>query len=164
LPRTFLENVGKMKRVRLSSQLRKAFRGSSRGFTLIEVLIALALMGIIAIAFLSALTTSSAAFIVADERATSESLARSQMEYVKNQDYIDYSDPDRDPQDYDVLAVYPEGYAIEVVAEPIDPDTGEPYNEGEGAFERDDGIQNITVTVSHNDKVIITMEGYKVDR
>ena len=73
-----------MKRVRLSSKVRKAFQGSSRGFTLIEVLIALALMGIIAIAFLSGLSTSSMALIIADEHATAESLARSQMAYVKN--------------------------------------------------------------------------------
>jgi prepilin-type N-terminal cleavage/methylation domain-containing protein len=76
-----------MKRVRLNSQVGKAFQGCSRGFTLIEVLIAIAILGTIAITLLAALSTSSMAFIVADERATAESLARSQMEYVKNQGY-----------------------------------------------------------------------------
>lgn len=60
-----------------------------RGFTLIEVIIAMALLGIIAIAFLGALATASSSIIIADERTTAESLARSQMEYAKNQDYSD---------------------------------------------------------------------------
>ncbi len=55
---------------------------NERGFTLIEVMIAVALMGIIGIALLSGLATASRALFVADERATAESLARSQMEYV----------------------------------------------------------------------------------
>jgi prepilin-type N-terminal cleavage/methylation domain-containing protein len=78
---------GKMKRARLSSQVRKTFRGSTRGFTLIEVVIAIAILGTIAITFLGALSTSSLALITADQRATAESLARSQMEFVKNQGY-----------------------------------------------------------------------------
>ena len=28
----------------------------------------------------------------------------------------------------------------------------------------DDGIQKITVTIKHSDKVVIRLEGYKVDR
>jgi prepilin-type N-terminal cleavage/methylation domain-containing protein len=78
---------GKMKRVRLSSQVRKAFQRRSRGFTLIEVVIAIAILGTIAVTFLGALSTSSLALITADQRATAESLARSQMEFVKNQGY-----------------------------------------------------------------------------
>jgi len=154
-----------MKRVRLNSQAGKAFQGSSRGFTLIEVVIAIALIGVIAVAVLSALSTASISLIIADKRATAESLARSQMEYVKNQDYIDYSDPDRDPADYDVICVVimvcPEDYTVEVVAEPIDPDTYQPYEKEDGAFEKDDGIQKITVIVSYDSEAVITMEGYK---
>ena len=54
----------------------QAFIGSSRGFTLVEVLIALAILGIVAVAFLSALATASTALILADERTTAESLTR----------------------------------------------------------------------------------------
>jgi len=148
-----------MKKLRLNSQARKGFPGSSRGFTLIEVLIAVALMGIIAIAVLSALSTASAALITADKRATAESLARSQLEYVKNQDYIHYSEPDH--EDYDVIEA--EGYTVEVVVEPFNPETYEPYDEADGVFEGDDGIQKITVIVSRDDQAVITMEGYKRD-
>jgi len=157
------ENAGKMKRVKLGSQVRRAFRGSSRGFSLIEVVIAIALIGIIAVAIMGSLSYASTVLIITDRQATAESLARSQLEFVKNQYYIDYSDPDRDPADYAVIPEYPEGYTIEIVAEPIDPDTYEPYPyiEEDGAFYKDDGIQKITVTVSHDGKAIITLEGYK---
>ena len=152
-----------MKKLRLNSRARKAFQGSSRGFTLIEVVIAIALIGIIAVAVLSALSTASISLIIADKRATAESLARSQMEYVKNQDYIYYSESGH--EDYDVICVVimvcPEDYTVEVVAEPIDPDTYQPYNEDAGVFDYDDGIQKITVIVSYDSEVVITMEGYK---
>jgi prepilin-type N-terminal cleavage/methylation domain-containing protein len=65
----------------------QAFGGNSRGFGLIEVLIALAILGVVAVAFLTALTTASTALILADERTTAESLARSQLESVKDQPY-----------------------------------------------------------------------------
>jgi len=155
-----------MKRVRLSNKTRKTLGGSSRGFTLIEMLIALALFAIIAIVFAGGLSTASRAVLTADVRTRAESLARTQMESVKNQDYIDYTDPDRDPEDYDVLTAYPEAYGIEIVAEPIEPETYEPYEyiEEDGVFEGDDGIQLITVTVSHDDRQVITLVGYKIDR
>jgi len=140
-----------MKRVRSSSKIRKACQGSSRGLTLIEVLIALALVGIIAIAFLSALSTASMALILADERATAESLARSQLEYVKNQQYDDINNP---PQ-YIPLPEIPDGYDIVITAERLDPN-----NDG---IANDDGIQKITITVKRDDPVkeVITLEGYK---
>ena len=47
-----------------------------KGLTLLEVIIALAVFGIISIAFLSALAGASRAMFIADERATAESLAR----------------------------------------------------------------------------------------
>ena len=134
-----------MKRVRLSSKIRKACQGSSNGFSLIEVLITLALVGIIAIAFLSALATASMALITADERATAESLARSQMEHVKNQPY-DFDDPQSYEQD-NVESTDQPGYFISVSAEPL--------------HDPDDGIQKITVTVSRDDEEVITLENYK---
>jgi len=124
---------------------------SEKGFSLIEVMIAIALLGIIGTAFLGALSTASKAMFVADERATAESLARSQMEYVKNpdQDY-DYNDPQLLYEQADVGSSTHSGYFISVDADPL--------------HDPDDGIQKITVTVKHGGDTIITLEDYKVDR
>ncbi len=121
---------------------------NEKGFSLIEVVIALALLGIIAIAVLSGLATASIALIIADERATAESLARSQMEYVKSIDYVD------EATSYPAASIPQEhidaGYSATITALPL--------------HNPDDGIQKITVTISHNGKEIITLEDYKVNR
>ena len=115
--------------------------------------IAIALLGIIAVAFLGALATASRALVIADERTTAESLARSQMEYVKNQNY----DATNDPPQYSLLPSISGDYTITITAERLDP-----VGDGTG---NDDGIQKITVTVNHLSKPdVITLEGYKTDR
>ncbi len=148
-----------------------------RGFTLIEVLIALALLGLIAIAFLGALAAASEAIIISDERTTAESLARSQMEYAKNQDYSDnqwsyeVTDSSRavlagapswwDDDNPPLLSSNYAGYSVEVKAEDFDADD-------DGGLEvpgEDEGIRKITVTVSHLAKPeVIILEDYKVNR
>ena len=125
---------------------------NEKGFTLIEVLIAMAILGIVATGFLMALSTASKAIILADERTTAESLARSQMEDIKKQTY-----DETDPYDYEQAGVesstHP-GYFISVDADPLN--------------NPDDGIQKIIVKIYHGEVVIgeevITLEGYKVDR
>jgi len=121
---------------------------SELGTTLIEALVALAILGAIATAFLSGLSTSSKAAIVADEQATAESLSRSQMESVKNADYV-YGATEYSP------ALIPGGndyfnYTAIITAEPL--------------HNPDDGIQKITVTVKRSAKEVLKLEGYKVDR
>jgi len=138
-----------MKRLRLNSRARRAWQGGSRGFTLIEVTIAIALLGIIAVTILTALSTASVALIIADRRATAESLARSQMEYVKNQDYINYHESGHGK--YAEIGGYTANYDVATTVEPIDPDNYQPYtyNNSTGTFDNDDGIQKITVTVTY---------------
>lgn len=161
-----------MKRVRLNSKSRKAFQGRSRGFTLIEVLIALALMGIIAIAVLGALSTASAALITADKRATAESLARSQMEFVKNQDYSPA--PTGGVGNYTKIPNpnIPAGYSIcsynragvPVNCGPSDPVIGIPWDSGNNtAVNIDDGLQRIKLVIRRDNIDILTLEGYKRD-
>ena len=126
---------------------------NERGFSLIEVIIALALLGIIAVVFLGGLATASKAILVADVRTTAESLARSQMEHVKSQNY----DKDNDPPQYTLLlSDIPDGYYIDITPERLDPN--------EDGTENDDGIQKITVTIKHGTEQVITLEDYKVDR
>ena len=144
----------KMKKLRLTSKARRPFRGSSRGFTLIEVTIAIALMGIIAVAILTALSAATMALIITDRRATAESLARTQMEYVKRIPPYDFDEPQWYEQN-DVESPDHPGYFVSVSAEPL--------------HNPDDGIQKITVTVTYNvvgaeNKLIekqFTLEDYK---
>jgi prepilin-type N-terminal cleavage/methylation domain-containing protein len=178
----------KMKKLRLDSQARKAFRGSSRGLTMIEVLIAIAILGIISITFLGALSTSSLSVAVADERTVAESLARRQLEYVKNQGYNPASVLNNNNPTYQKISDIPEGYSIgsvnrngTVVADIV----GIPWNSESNMWVvKDIGLQKIALVIKHKDnenqdKVIytfinnnpnwatganITLEGYKVDR
>jgi len=114
--------------------------------------VALALLGLIAAAFLGSLATTAQATFIADERATAESLARSAMEDVKSQDYINYDDPEHGDYVFIMPPANP-NYSVGIAAERIDPDTGQ-----------NQGIQKITVTVYRGTKSVLTVDGYKVDR
>ena len=165
-----------MKRVRLSNKVRRTLGGNSSGFTLIEVLVALALFGIIAITFLGGLTTASRAVLTADIRATAESLARTQMEYVKNQLYDDqlvdgealYAKIHSDdiPHGYTICSVNRAGSTVncdseqDIIAVPWDTDTNEPVPIADG----DTGLQRIKLIIMHEGQRIFSLESYKVAR
>lgn len=146
---------------------------NERGLTLIEVIIALALLGIIGLAFLGALSTASNAVFISDERATAESLARTEMEYVKSQpygddDYIPWSyelpsgtsPTGQLPEDWwDPTHSLPPGYdnySVIVSGVSLDPE-----NDG---TDDDDRLMLITVTVYHFGDEVIILEGYKSAR
>ncbi len=133
--------------------MRTALRGE-RGFTFIEVIIAIALIGIIAGGFLAALAATSHNTQVSDERTTAESLARTEMEYVRDSVYVwapwQYTLPDTHPS-WDATHVLPagyDGYTAQVAATSL--------------RMVDDGIQSILVTVSHEGHVVFILEDYKV--
>jgi len=182
-----MRKCGKMKTVRLNSRARRAFQGSSRGFTLLEILIAIALIGIVAVAILGALSTSSKVLIIADERTTAESLARRQIEYVKSQDYSTTESVLNEPV-YQEIGGIPEGYSIwsvdytgELVANIVgiawDSQNNKPAD-------KDAGLQKIALVIKHKDmanqdktiytfvntnsywayNVPITLEAYKANR
>ena len=110
-----------------------------KGTTLIEVLIAIAILGMIAAPFLTALSTSSRALIVADERTTAESLVRSQIEYVRSQEYDANGT-------YAEIADVPVGYNVSL----------------SNVTNLEDGLQKITITVErNNDKLVLITSTYK---
>ncbi len=136
---------------------RKSIR-NQKGISLIEVIIALAILGVIAVAFLGGLMTSLKAVSIADERSTAQSLAQSQMEYVKSLPYEEGASPSYEQTNMS-SPDYP-GYTSSVDAPPIDPDTGSPLANPDN----DMGIQKITITIKHGDKVVLTLADYKVRR
>jgi prepilin-type N-terminal cleavage/methylation domain-containing protein len=156
-----------MKRVRLINRARKNLRGSSGGFTLIEVLIALALFGIIAITFAGGLSTSSKAALTADVRTNAESLARTQMEYVKSQSYN--RAPAGGAAIYSTITDIPDGYAIwsenRTPGQYVPSVLGVPWDSGNNtAVYEDNGLQKIKLVITHDGREVITLEDYKVDR
>ena len=139
---------------------------NEKGFTLIEVVIAMLLLGIIATGFLMALSGATKAVIVANKRTTAESLARSQMEYVKNQTYITAADGSE--VIYRKITNIPDGYTILSVnraGDTVDPIIGVPWDSQNNIpAPTDVGLQRIKLVIKHNGKDIITLENYKVDR
>ncbi len=128
--------------------LKKVLSGGNPGLTLIETVIALAILGMVSVPFLEGLTGTTRSAFIADEQTTAESLARSQMEQVKTADYV-YGATGYTP------APVPAGedyinYSVVINAEALN--------------SPDDGIQKITVTVNHSAKTIFTLEGYKRER
>ncbi|MFC1862105.1 hypothetical protein ACFLT4_04415 [Chloroflexota bacterium] len=126
----------------------RVFINCEAGVTLLETVVALAVLATIAVTFLSGLVTTSKATFMVDEQATAESLAQSQMEWVANATYVydaaQYS-PAPIPGGKDYI-----NYSVDVAAQPLHPS--------------DDGIQKITVTVSRSGERVFILEGYKVHR
>jgi prepilin-type N-terminal cleavage/methylation domain-containing protein len=164
-----------MKRVRLDYKIRKTLRGSSPGVTLIEVLVALALFSIIAIAFANGLGTASRAVLIGDIRTNAESLARTQMESIKEQEYIEATASPWQVT-YDRVSGIPDRYSIcsfnwttnqttncgstpssSVIAVAWDSTTNQPASS-------ETGLQKITLVIQHEGSYVITLEGYKLDR
>ncbi len=137
----------------------KKLRGNESGVSMLETLVALAILGLVAVVFLGGLTGVARATLISDEQATAESLARSEIELVKSQDYINYAVLDHEEYVGLELEKVPASYSVEITAVPIDPDTGQPLPSGQ-----DNDIQKIIVTVNRNDEPVLTVEDYKVNR
>ena len=118
---------------------------SEGGLTLIEVLIALTILGLVGGIFASSLTMSSKLIMTTQEMVAVDSLARDQMEDTKNQPYVE------EATSYTAISIPSDlagqGYSIAVLAEPLNTP--------------DDGIQRITVTVTRNGASLFTFVDYK---
>ena len=120
------------------------------GMTLLETLVALAIMGAVAVTFLTGLAMSSKAAMISHERVAAESLAQSQTEYIK---MLAYDATDNPPEyEIDPSLMIPAGYSVQVSAERVDID---PDNSG------DDGLQKITVSISRDGRSLFTVISYK---
>jgi len=123
---------------------------NQNGFTLVEVLIAAAVLLVASVAFVSGFGTSLKILSKTDVHDTARDLAQSQMEYIQDQTY----DSTNNPPVYQLLSDIPNSYTI---ATPL----AERLDKGSG-ITTDTGIQKITIAVSQNGSLIYTLEGYKV--
>jgi len=152
-------------------------REDSRGELLIEVLIGLAILGLISVVFIGGLYTSLQSARVADEASNSLTIAKSQIEYVRVQDY-DEEDWDLDDDwEYSVtttessstdapswwataqppaLDAEYEGYLVTV--------TGVTGVDVDGDGSPDLGIRVITASVFHHGEQVFALSNYEVNR
>jgi Tfp pilus assembly protein PilV len=72
---------------------KKCLFKSQAGISLIETLVAIALLGIIVVVFLQGLGTATKAFSSTNVRQKAITLAEYQMEYVRNSPYSNYYNP-----------------------------------------------------------------------
>lgn len=153
-----------------------AGRRDARGELLIEVLVALALLGLVAVVFIGGIYTSLQSARLADESSVGLTLAKSQLEFAKTKELADYSDTDWDytvdtigwtattppawlagqPSDHIALSGEYAGYSVQVTGvSDIDLD-------GEGG--PDEGIRTLTATALHNGEEVFTLKNYEVHR
>ena len=117
---------------------------SEKGVGLLETLVAVTIMGITALAFLSGLATETKATTITDEQTTAEALARSEMEYARHYDYT-----------------------IGATQYPVDPLLSIPTTwtvspcSVQPAHDTDDGLQKLTVSVEHNGRTVFILQGFK---
>ena len=151
-----------------------------KGWALIGVLIAIAILGLVAVIFASGISTGAKAVFVSDERATAESLAKSQLESIKGGNY----NPATDHDDDSLYATYskisdddiPPGYEIRSFKKNVEGDdvpvseiVGVPWviSENEDPSQpaaSENGLQRVILIIDHNGKdAVVTLEGYTVN-
>ncbi len=133
-----------------------------KGVALIEALIAIVILGITAAAFLSGLSTAFKANLLTDEHSTALSLAQSQLESVKQQDYQNATYTKINPitPGYSIWGVDSNGNTTANI-------TGVPWDTQNGVPAASEaGIQKVTVVIKldSNNSEILNMTIYKVDR
>ena len=151
--------------------MRRKLLRRQKGFSLIEVLVALAILGLIGVAFLTALNTAVKAVSIANVRTTSESYAKSTMEQLKSFSYIKADDGS--VADYVFLSPSDTSFIIStynrdgnLIQNKI---YGIPWDVATNNQSiTDKGIQNITIVVQHNEgginKIIFTLIDYVTQR
>ncbi len=125
--------------------------------SLIENLVAVAILAAIGVAFMSALFTGYKSVGILDERQQAEFLVRSQLEDIKNGPY-------QESGVYPITVDLPPQYSMNItVTAPMHIGTLEnnvPLEELMG--EPVTTIQEITVSVYHGDKPVLAVAAYKV--
>jgi len=123
------------------------------GFSLIETLVGVAIFAAIGVTLMSGLATGFKSLAISQERTYAESLARSQVEHIRSQDYISVGNyPTSGP--YEVVDIPTHligaGYTIEV-STPVLVEAA-----GVSGYE----LQGITITIKRDGNAELTITIY----
>ncbi|MBI4286163.1 MAG: prepilin-type N-terminal cleavage/methylation domain-containing protein [Chloroflexi bacterium] len=135
----------------------RSLTSHEKGFSLIEVSVAIVLLGVVGVSYLQGMATAYRTANVATERVRAQFLAQTQAEDVKFQDYqaaVGGYDG------YTIIGGVTAGYTISVHAQEIDSVTG-----NDALVET--GIQKITITVTYENRPGVNAAQlviYKIDR
>jgi type II secretory pathway pseudopilin PulG len=127
---------------------------SERGATLVEELVTIAIIGMGVVILVVMITTGTLGVSQVDDNVRAQTLARSQIELIKNAPY------EANP----AVTPYPAVAGISGYSVTLD---FEYWNASTGSFQsgwRDDGLQKITVTVSSGATQLAQVSEFKVDR
>ena len=127
---------------------------SESGFTLVEELVTIAILGIGLAVLVAMVTTGVIGVNRVDHKVIGANLARSQLELIKNAAY----EPDPTVNPYPTVAT-PANYSVAVTVEYWIAPSG-PFT----STVRNDGLQKIIVTISYDGTQVEQVEGFKVDR
>ena len=126
--------------------------GDERGVSLVEVLVAVTIMGLTFTAIVGGLTASVVGSGIQQRQATADTILRSYGEVVKAGAYVDCAGPAA-YEPADVGYVVPDGFSAEVSTvsywheDPVDPSTGSFGS----SCTSDEGLQRLTLEVVTDD-------------
>jgi len=129
-----------------------------RGFSLIEVLVGVAIFAAIGVTLMSGLSTGYKSLAISQERTFAEGLAKSQVEYIKSQEYISVANynPDDPLKRYAIIDIPAHlagaGYVVEISP----PETVDVA--GVSGYE----LQGITIKVKHHESGKLVITFYRV--
>jgi prepilin-type N-terminal cleavage/methylation domain-containing protein len=120
--------------------LNKWRRNSDKGFTMIETLVAVAILATVGVALLSGLMLSTRALLKTDSSETGKDLAVAQMEYIKNLPYSSTYSPDSN------LNPTSGGYSVEISTQSLKPDHS---------------LQKVTVKILKSGHLIVQLDDFR---